>query len=95
MNLLIAAGVETLKPIEAATAREQALLIQDMRKSLVDAFLSIINGIKSPQLESHGRGQTIDNNQKDVNAHIQNMFWYLDSLMQKDDLDTTNADLAR
>ena len=47
MNLLVSAGMMSLE-ISQELSYDQVKLIQDLRKALVDAFLSIINGIKSP-----------------------------------------------
>lgn len=69
--------------------QEDAKNIHDMRNALIDAFTSIINGIKSPQdiqisLTDHEM----------IQSSIVNMFYFIEGLMKKDDL-SVNPELAR
>jgi hypothetical protein len=49
MDLMIGAGQLSLNTPIAHLQAEDAKNIHDMRNALIDAFTSIINGIKSPQ----------------------------------------------
>jgi hypothetical protein len=48
MNALIQAGRVSLSAVDKRMPIEDQQNIHDLRQSLIDAFLSIINGIKSP-----------------------------------------------
>lgn len=58
MNLLISAGMMSLEITQDMTP-DTVKLIYDLRRALVDAFLSIINGIKSPDEQLIQRGHNI------------------------------------
>ena len=62
---------------------------------MIDAFVSIINGIKSPR--PYIQGNAAPNNAQDQNElafkSVQNMFYYLEGIMNLDDLQL-NSDLA-
>ena len=47
MELLIGAGTMSLAAITIDTAPDQVRTINDLRRAIVDAFLSIINGAQS------------------------------------------------
>lgn len=55
-----------------------------LRTSLCEAFISIINGIKSPSDENQMRM-----NASRVREHIMNMFYYIEGMLSKDELDVT------
>lgn len=48
MELLIGAGQMSLAAIGPDTPSDQVRIVQDLRRAIVDAFLSIINGVKGP-----------------------------------------------
>ena len=47
MDLLIGAGQMSLAAIGPDTPPDQVKIVHELRRALIDAFLSIINGIKS------------------------------------------------
>lgn len=74
MGLLVEAGKMSLQAPEDAGPDERAVLLQ-LRKALVEAFLGIINGIKSPDQEQH-----LDSS-AEVIQHIQSMFFYIQGIV--------------
>lgn len=56
MTLLIQAGKMSLD-VPDGVSHEDLAIIHQLRKSLIDAFLGIINGIKSPQLDGDDKIQ--------------------------------------
>lgn len=89
MSLLVEAGKASLVPAEAADGPEERALLLQLSKALVEAFLGIINGIKSP---GHEQRADVD---AQVTQHIQSMFYYIESLLQAGHLDVNNPEFAR
>jgi len=81
MELLVSAGQMSLQVDQVNDPDERSMLYQ-LRKALIEAFLGIINGIKTPLEDDMG---------PDVEAavinHVQAMFFYIDSLMQVEKFD--------
>ena len=48
MDLLVQAGIVSISGINEDTPADQVKVIQELRKALIDAFLSITNGVKTP-----------------------------------------------
>jgi len=98
MSSLIQAGMMAVADIDPNLPAEDQRHVHLLRQSLVDAFMSIINGIKSPSFSDEN---TNYNNQTPANQfddltfeHIRNMFFYLEKLVSMDDLEI-DCDLAR
>ena len=49
MQCLVQVGIEGLKEISTNTSIEDQKLVHELREALVESFMSILNGIKSPQ----------------------------------------------
>lgn len=49
MQCLVRVGIEGLREISSNTSIEDQKLVHELREALVEAFISILNGIKSPQ----------------------------------------------
>lgn len=81
MRLLIQAGQLTLQEISSSIPQDDRKLIHELRAALVDSFISIINGLKSPN--NDGSAQ-IDHSHLDT--QIQCMFFYLEKLITLSDL---------
>ena len=91
-------SVADIKDCETAEQRAQ---IHALRSSLVDAFLSIVNGLKGPGDDesratagANGNSPYTELDGK-THKHVTNMFFYLETLVGRDDLETSNAELAR
>lgn len=84
MDSLIQAGVMSLKLNFQDCSEEERRNFIGLRTSLCEAFISIINGIKSPSDEDKKR-----TNADRIREHILNMFYYIESMLQDDDLDVT------
>ena len=91
MNALIQAGRVSLSSVDKNMPIEDQQNIHDLRQSLIDAFLSIINGIKSPPSQSVQVSQV---QSQLTHSSIHNMFFYLEGLMQLADL-SVNHEFAR
>ena len=87
MMLLVGAGHMSLQPIDQSLPREDQIQFHQLRSSIVDSFLSIINGIKSPD------GSLVKQLTDIPLESIASMFHYLEALMQATDLEKT-AELA-
>ena len=88
MESLKAAAMMAATQIELQQIDEDgAKSIQLLRKSLVEAFMSMVNGIKSPSRINNDINKADDEFQKQVHEHISTMFFYLDSIMQLEDLE--------
>ena len=87
MDLLIQAGQQSIQPINPHLPPEEQQCFHELRQAIVDSFVSIINGIKSPQTENQPIGDLASQN-------ISNMFFYIESLMGLGDLKIT-IDLAK
>jgi len=98
MNTLIQAGMMAVAEINPNLPPEEQRHVHLLRRSLVDAFMSIINGIKSPSFNdenTNSRNQAAPNQFDDLTfEHIRNMFFYLEKLVFLDDLEI-DCDLAR
>lgn len=99
MQSLIQAGMMAVAGIDPNMPPEDQRNIHLLRQSLVDAFMSIINGIKSPSFSDENTNYNNQNqapNQFDdvTFEHIRNMFFYLEKLVSMDDLEI-DSDLAR
>lgn len=79
MGLLVEAGKMSLAPPEGVDGPDERVALLQLRKSLIEAFLGIINGIKSPDHE-----QNQSENSAQVNQHIQSMLFYVQGLLQGD-----------
>lgn len=88
MQVLIQAAHMTAEEINPSIPIEDQKLIHDLREALIDAFISIINGIKSP----HDGSSMVDHQHLD--GHIKNMFFYLEKLMTLKDL-SINGEIAK
>jgi hypothetical protein len=96
MDTLIAAGQMSIQ-IDHRLPKEDQQQIHELRRALIDAFMSIINGIKSPHVDQ----ALLAPNGLDPNGvndltfkHIQNMFFYVEGLIGRDDLQIT-SELAK
>jgi len=68
--------------------------VQLLRKSLVEAFMSMINGIKSPGDENLNNNNVQAPFDDGLFEHIRTMFFYLERLVGLPDLEL-DLDLAR
>ena len=91
MNTLCLACQASIQPIDLNSSAENKKDIHALRHSLVDAFMSIINGIKSPVFADENRNI---NNEAPPNQfdeltfeHIKNMFVYIEQLVILPDLE--------
>jgi len=82
MEVLIQAGKMSLNPINQSIPVEEQKNFHDLRQSLVDAFMSIINGIKTPASET----DLSNDDRKGTTDSISNMYYYLDGLISLEDL---------
>jgi len=87
MKVLIQAGMLTCEEVNASLPVDDQKQIHALRESLIDAFISIINGIKSP-------GESSLVNLGCLNDHIKNMFFYLEKLITLPDLQI-NGEVAK
>ena len=101
MDTLILAGKLSVQMIDLSLPIDDQKGIHDLRQALIEAFLSIINGIKSPSLTDHsfeegGEGVSAPSNSfEDLTFEsIKNMFFYTETLLSLDDL-SLNQELAR
>lgn len=85
METLCLACQASLQPIDPSLPAETKKDVHALRQSLVDAFMSIINGIKSPVFADENRNC---NNEAPPNQfdeltfeHIRNMFVYIEQLV--------------
>lgn len=74
----------SLSDIDQSLPAEEQLTYHRLRESILDAFVSIINGIISPE----GQQMAVDQQQV-VNESLHSMFYYLNSLLEKEDLQLT------
>lgn len=92
MDVLVQAGMVTTAPIDLNLPSEDVAHIHNLRQALIDAFMSIINGIKSP---AEGHEPIMSNTVDDMTiSSIRNMFFYLEKVMTLEDLQV-NAELAK
>lgn len=92
MQVLIAAGVLCMEKIPEQASIEDRRNINNLRQSLIDSFMSIINGIKCPY-DDMGRTFTEEEKMEHF-SQIRTMFFYLESLMNLEDLET-NVEMAK
>ncbi len=90
MELLVQAGIASISGINVDTPAEQVKVVQELRKALVDAFLSITNGIKTPTDNYRS-----DMHDCEVNENIKKVYYYIDGLVNCNSLETTQVDFAR
>ena len=88
MSLLVEAGKMSLS-ITDGSDPDQVQVLLTLRRSLVEAFLGIINGIKSP---GHEQSQPVNSAQ--VNQHIQSMLFYVQGLLPGEQ-EVDSPDFAR
>jgi hypothetical protein len=93
MDVLIQAGVASCAEIDPRLPPEDVTNIHELRHALIDAFMSIINGIKSPDDDAdlaQGSGNSSSSpgnaNDEQVIASIRNMFFYIERLVTLEDL---------
>lgn len=78
----------SLNNVETSLPLEDQRNFHLLRESIVESFMTIINGIKTPHQNSTYREP------ESVQANILNMFYYLETLLLKDDLQVTNPEFA-
>jgi hypothetical protein len=88
MDVLIQAGVAGCAAIDPSLPPEDAAHVHELRHALIDAFMSIVNGIKSPDDQTDlasggGAGGAADDQ---VVGSIRNMFFYVERLVTLPDL---------
>jgi len=49
MTVLIAAGQMSIQPIDPSLSSEEKQTFHSLRQAVVDAFMSMINGLKAPE----------------------------------------------
>ena len=100
METLIQAGQMSIAPIDQNLPVEDKKNFHDLRQALIDAFMSIINGIKSPRSGDDRNLANSDdipapNSFEDLTFdQIKNMFYYVEKLMSLDDLNV-NSEIAK
>lgn len=88
MEILIQAGQMSLQTIDTSLPVEDQRNFHQLRESIVESFMTIINGIKTPHQNSSYREPA------SVQANILNMFYYLETLMLKEDLQVGNPEFG-
>lgn len=83
MEILIGAGQVCLQQVDHSLPVEEQKPFHELRQSMLDAFISIINGIKLPS--SDGVSQSQEEEQF-TNQSILNMFHFLEAFVQLSDL---------
>jgi hypothetical protein len=89
MDVLIQAGIASCDEISPNLPAEDATNMHELRQALIDAFMSIINGIKSPDDQAnlaHGSNASSSANDEQVIGSIRNMFFYIEKLVTLEDL---------
>jgi len=88
MDVLIQAGVASCADIDPNLPPEDIAHVHELRHALIDAFMSIINGIKSP--DDHGDltngGSASGAADDQLVGSIRNMFFYIERLVTLKDL---------
>jgi hypothetical protein len=82
MEILISTGQNCLKPIDLTLAPEEKAYIHEYRKSLSETFTSILHGILPINNEPYSPGAPSPL----LNDTIKNIFFFLDTLLQIEDL---------
>ena len=90
MQCLVKVGIEGLKEINSNAPIEDQKPVHELREALVESFISILNGIKSPQ-DNAGLEVQMTN---DLNEQIKTMFFYLEKLLTLSDL-RVDAEMAK
>lgn len=88
MDVLIQAGIASCAEIDPSLPAEDAAHVHELRHALIDAFMSIVNGIKSPDDQGDlaaGAGQSGAADDQLVGS-IRNMFFYIERLVTLRDL---------
>ena len=88
MEVLVQAGVASCAPIDPSLPAEDIAHIHELRHALIDAFMSIVNGIKSPddRTDLAGSGDASSAADDRVVGSIRNMFFYIERLVTLPDL---------
>jgi len=95
MEVLIQAGVASCASIDPSLPPEDITHIHELRHALIDAFMSIVNGIKSPDDQTDLAGSDPSGAADDrLVGSIRNMFFYIERLVTLPDL-RVDAELAK
>ena len=92
MNLLVEAGKVTID--EQEIAKMDPVAIAEMRHALIDSFVSITNGLKFESAVSQQNNMPHGVSELEIYEQITFIFFYMEELLQREDLQRNNVEFA-